>query len=627
MTTIHVSPEFPLNRRMRKAVRRGKLRVVREGGERLSLGGGMAIEARRTVRTFSSPLVCMADGGAEVGGGGGKGENIGAAEKIYREAIGSIVVVRTDGGQGDKIAVHTHDGEGSGVVVGDNLVVTNCHVVDGGGRILVWPANSDQSETRQPVEAKIVAASDRDMCLLETKGLNLPPVKIGSAKDLNVGQPVYAIGVPRNLGGTLSDGIVSRLWAPPVGSSLLHTLHVLPGPLIQTNADISPGSSGGGLFDAEGRLVGVTTFAREDNLNFAIPAEMIGQLRERDEKELREKLGETLNKPTPGDLIKTALEIAVSVKNPMTAFSTWMDIGCCAAYLGNDALAKMVSDNFIRFAESAEPENRDVINMFAACVQACMGAERIDGAVELVGKAADDLTRGLGYAYVAGECARHEGRPCRKAREILGRIQDIPNIAAAGEKSPQFIQALAAAKAAVYDSGDALALVDKINETENADQFLGYVETLSGIAATMKKQNITIGAMTIFHFAQYAATEFRSRGVGTPERLVALANIAVHAAECGYDSVAEASFQRMRHIQKKGSVAGLPEDRTPDIPYHREIEARGLEAKARAFVGGQMGTFMALTSMKCIPVLEHLPVALVCAGIKMHQMYEKMRKE
>ena len=76
MQTICVSPEFPLNRRMRKAVRRGKLQVVRVPGERLSLGGGTAVEARRSVRTFSSPLVCMADNGAEVGGklGGGNGE-------------------------------------------------------------------------------------------------------------------------------------------------------------------------------------------------------------------------------------------------------------------------------------------------------------------------------------------------------------------------------------------------------------------------------------------------------------------------------------------------------------------------------------------------------------------------
>ena len=80
MTTIHVPPEFPLNRRMRRAVRCGKLRVVRAPGERLPLGEGMAVEARRAVRTFSSPLVCIADSGAEVGGG--LGEENGEGSKL-----------------------------------------------------------------------------------------------------------------------------------------------------------------------------------------------------------------------------------------------------------------------------------------------------------------------------------------------------------------------------------------------------------------------------------------------------------------------------------------------------------------------------------------------------------------
>ena len=88
MRTIFVSPEFPLNRRMRRAVRRGKLRVVREGGERLSLGGGMAVEARRAVRTFSSPLVCMADSGAEVGGAAGGMENCEAGMDYVANELG-----------------------------------------------------------------------------------------------------------------------------------------------------------------------------------------------------------------------------------------------------------------------------------------------------------------------------------------------------------------------------------------------------------------------------------------------------------------------------------------------------------------------------------------------------------
>ena len=75
MRTIYVSPEFPLNRRMRKDVRRGKLQVVREGGERSSLGGGIPSRKGRGLRTTGSRLVCMADNGAEVGGGGGGDDN------------------------------------------------------------------------------------------------------------------------------------------------------------------------------------------------------------------------------------------------------------------------------------------------------------------------------------------------------------------------------------------------------------------------------------------------------------------------------------------------------------------------------------------------------------------------
>ena len=68
MRTIYVSPEFPLNRRMRKDVRRGKLQVVREGGERSSLGGGIPSGKRRGLRTTGSRLVCMVDNGAGIGG-------------------------------------------------------------------------------------------------------------------------------------------------------------------------------------------------------------------------------------------------------------------------------------------------------------------------------------------------------------------------------------------------------------------------------------------------------------------------------------------------------------------------------------------------------------------------------
>jgi hypothetical protein len=84
-----------------------------------------------------------------------------------------------------------------------------------------------------------------------------------------VGEPVYAVGAPQGLELSLSEGIVSQLRGGPP-------------PLIQTTVAISQGSSGGGLFNAEGELVGITTFYLKDsqNLNFAVPVEWIGEVAE-----------------------------------------------------------------------------------------------------------------------------------------------------------------------------------------------------------------------------------------------------------------------------------------------------------------------------------------------------------
>jgi cytochrome c-type biogenesis protein CcmH/NrfG len=102
---------------------------------------------------------------------------------------------------------------------------------------------------------------------LEARGLTAKPARLGQTKRLKVGEPVYAVGAPRGLELSLSDGIVSQLRGGPP-------------PLIQTTAAISPGSSGGGLFDAEGRLVGFTTLYIEggQSLNFAMPVEWAGEI-------------------------------------------------------------------------------------------------------------------------------------------------------------------------------------------------------------------------------------------------------------------------------------------------------------------------------------------------------------
>jgi hypothetical protein len=92
---------------------------------------------------------------------------------------------------------------------------------------------------------------------------------------VRTGQRVYAIGSPQGLELTISEGIVSAL------------RKVEEGTVIQTTAPISPGSSGGGLFDLSGHLIGIMTFQHRygQNLNFALPADWIGQMRPRQASE------------------------------------------------------------------------------------------------------------------------------------------------------------------------------------------------------------------------------------------------------------------------------------------------------------------------------------------------------
>ncbi len=167
--------------------------------------------------------------------------------ELFARTSGSVVVVRA----GDRL--------GSGVVVGKGLVVTNEHVMNGlsscavtiGGRLVNATVRSSNAS--------------HDLALLSLETGDAQPVPLRRSTDLVVGERVYAIGSPRGFERTLSEGLVSGLRPEKQGR------------VVQTSAAISPGSSGGGLFDTSGRLVGITTWQRLDgqNLNFANPAEWV----------------------------------------------------------------------------------------------------------------------------------------------------------------------------------------------------------------------------------------------------------------------------------------------------------------------------------------------------------------
>ena len=180
-------------------------------------------------------------------------------EAIYASVAPSVLVIESLNASGQAIS------RGSGVVIASELVLTNCHVVTQASAVRVRSGSSEYTAISDTSDTQL------DLCQLRVPGLSAAPVRRGTVKQVRVGQTVFAIGTPHDLERTLSQGLVSALRETPDGT------------LIQTSASISPGSSGGGLFDNEGKLIGITTFQHKQgqNLNFALPVDFIDILRNR----------------------------------------------------------------------------------------------------------------------------------------------------------------------------------------------------------------------------------------------------------------------------------------------------------------------------------------------------------
>ncbi len=189
--------------------------------------------------------------------------------EVFEKVSPSVWLVRTFDGSERPV------GQGSAVVIGPGKLVTNCHVLAKSKVVMVRRRNV-------MYEAKLEHAdAPRDLCLLQVEGFTAPPVRLGSVAAIKVGEKAYAIGNPRGFEVTLSEGLISGLRGEWTDGS----------DVIQTTAPISPGSSGGGLFDREGRLIGITTFSRRDsqNINFALPVDWIAEVPARSEAALAKR--------------------------------------------------------------------------------------------------------------------------------------------------------------------------------------------------------------------------------------------------------------------------------------------------------------------------------------------------
>jgi len=165
-----------------------------------------------------------------------------------------IVAAKDD----DALKHHKDVYEGSAVAITPTLALTNCHIVNKRATLVLIQ--------KKEKDAVTVVASDpkTDRCVIAAQTMKLHPISgVRSYRDIAVGEKVFTIGNPSGLTATLSEGIVS---------GLRNQRGVR---YVQTSAPISPGSSGGGLFDERGNLLGITSFKIEDaeNLNFAIAAE------------------------------------------------------------------------------------------------------------------------------------------------------------------------------------------------------------------------------------------------------------------------------------------------------------------------------------------------------------------
>ncbi|MBL4665280.1 MAG: trypsin-like peptidase domain-containing protein [Nitrospinaceae bacterium] len=171
------------------------------------------------------------------------------------------------------VQVKTPRGFGSGFIINKRgYLMTNYHVIEGESRISieVFHRKKDRLDRKTYQQIRIIALNKfADLALLKIEDPlpdNIIPVKLGDNEELEVGEPVFAIGNPLGLERTVTEGIISTKTRPISGTLFL-----------QTTAQINPGNSGGPLFNLKGEVIGITNMKMNyfEGLAFAIPVSSV----------------------------------------------------------------------------------------------------------------------------------------------------------------------------------------------------------------------------------------------------------------------------------------------------------------------------------------------------------------
>ncbi|MBR5322469.1 MAG: trypsin-like peptidase domain-containing protein [Clostridia bacterium] len=191
----------------------------------------------------------------------------GTVATVAAVTLPSVVEIRTEAVVNNSFyGQYVTEGAGSGVVISkDGYIVTNNHVISGASNITVRFTNGDEYKARL-----IGTDAQTDIAVIKVEATDLVPAVFGDSSKLVIGELTVAIGNPLGeLGGTVTDGIISALDREITveGETMV---------LLQTNAAVSPGNSGGGLFNSNGELIGIvnakSSGSSVEGLGFAIPA-------------------------------------------------------------------------------------------------------------------------------------------------------------------------------------------------------------------------------------------------------------------------------------------------------------------------------------------------------------------
>jgi serine protease Do len=230
---------------------------------------------------------------------------------------------------------------GSGVIVGKNKVLTNCHTFRHTRQ--AWVSRGEDSYQIKSVQVN----RWHDLCLLQTEDMDIKPVRLGSAESMKKGQQVISIGH--------SSGVATPLTSNGAVKSLFEMDN---GKIIRTTARFALGASGSGLFDTEGRLIGINTFKTggRNAYFYALPIEWLAELETREHETVFPIRGDAFWEGIVPDTMPYFLQIAGPeltedwkklaeiagrwVKSEPDNSDAWYELGLANEKLGNKAEAE-----------------------------------------------------------------------------------------------------------------------------------------------------------------------------------------------------------------------------------------------------------------------------------------------